>query len=77
MEAAVVRYFWALSQATARAREIARDYEVASFHSIIRCVGRGFLQEAVIAVPTAVAAAVAVATPVTTPVSSIYFMSFD
>ena len=57
--------------------EIARGYEAASFHRIIRCVGRGFLQEAVIAVPTAVAAAVAVATPVTTPVSGIYFMSFD
>ena len=53
--------------------EIARGYEVASFHSIIRYVGRGFLQEAVIAVPTAVG----VATPVTTPVSGIYFMSFD
>ena len=43
--------------------EIARGYEAASFHRIIRCVGRGFLQEAVIAVPTAVG----VATPVTTP----------
>ena len=53
--------------------EIARGYEAASFHRIIRCVGRGFLQEAVIAVPTAVG----VATPVTTPVSGIYFMRFD
>lgn len=49
--------------------EIARDYEVASFQSVIGCVGHGFLQEAVIAFP--------VATPVTTPVSGIYFMSFD
>ena len=69
MEAVVVQNLWALSQATARAMEIARDHEVASFHSVIRCVGHGFLQEAVIAVP--------VATPVTTPVSGIYFMSFD
>lgn len=65
----MVQNLWALSQATARAMEIARDYEVASFQSVIGCVGHGFLQEAVIAFP--------VATPVTTPVSGIYFMSFD
>lgn len=44
VDVAAVQCSWALAQATARAAETAGNYEVASFHSISRYVGPGFLQ---------------------------------